>query len=253
VLRGFDDDVRDVLHASMARRGLKVLTERVFTRIEKRPEGLQAHTTKGDTLVADAIMLAIGRRPNSGGIGLERAGVATGLHGRIEVDEFSRTNVENIYAIGDVTDLLTLTPVAIHHAMCFVKTAFENKPTRPDHDHVPSAVFSTPEIATVGLSEARALEQGYAIDVYKSEFRPLRIVLSDGGDRMMMKLIVDQKTGKVLGCHVFGANAAEIVQLVAVALKMGATKADFDATIALHPSAAEELVTMRTKAYSKKA
>jgi glutathione reductase (NADPH) len=251
VLRGFDDDLRDALHASMARRGLHVLTDSIFTSIEKHGSGLRAQTSKGETLIADEIMLAIGRYPNTAGLSLDRIGIATGSRGKIVVDEFSRTNIDNIYAIGDVTDRLALTPVAIHDAMCFVKTAFEGTPTQPDHALVPTAVFSTPEIGTVGLSEARALELGHAIDVYKSTFRPLRQALSAGGDRTMMKLVVDGKTGKVLGCHIFGAEAAEMIQLAAVALKMGATKAQFDATLALHPTAAEELVTMRTKAYSK--
>ncbi len=251
VLRGFDEDLRDALHASMARRHLRVITDSIFTAIEKHGGGLRAQTSKGETLIADKIMLAIGRHPNTAGLNLERAGIATGSRGRIEVDEFSRTNIDNVYAIGDVTDRLALTPVAIHDAVCFVKTAFEGTPTQPDHALVPTAVFSTPEIGTVGFSEARALELGHAIDVYKSKFRPLRLALSEAGDRTMMKLIVEGKTGKVLGCHIFGPEAAEMIQLVAVALKMGATKAQFDATLALHPSAAEELVTMRTKAYSK--
>ncbi len=251
VLRGFDEDLRDALTASMARRGLRVITGSIFTSIEKLGGGLCAQTSTGQTLIADKIMLAIGRHPNTAGLGLDRIGVATGSRGKIVVDEFSRTNIENIYAIGDVTDRLALTPVAIHDAVCFVKTAFEGTPTRPDHTLVPTAVFSTPEIGTVGLSEARALELGHAIDVYKSSFRPLRLALAEGGDRTMMKLVVGQETGKVLGCHIFGPEAAELIQLVAVALKMGATKAQFDATLALHPSAAEELVTMRTKSYSK--
>jgi glutathione reductase (NADPH) len=251
VLRGFDDDLRDALHASMARRGITVLTDSVFTKIEQRGRELHVKTSQGKMLVADQCMLAIGREPNSEGLGLEHAGVKTGKRGRVEVDEYSRTNVENIYAVGDVTDRLALTPVAIHEAMCLVKTIFEDTPTRPDHELVPTAVFSTPEIGTVGLTEAQALERGHAIDVYKSVFRPLRMVLAEGGDRTLMKLIVDQKSDKVLGCHIFGPDAAEIVQMVAVTLKMGATKAQFDSTIALHPSAAEELVTMRTKSYSK--
>jgi glutathione reductase (NADPH) len=251
VLRGFDEDIRDALHASMQRRGLRVLPEQMFTAVEREGGEIIAKTTAGERLVADKLMLAWGRLPNTGGLGLERVGVVTGKNGRIEVDRFSRTNVENIYAIGDVTDRLALTPVAIHEAMCFVKTVFQNEPTCPDHALVPTAVFTTPEIGTVGISETKALEHGHAIDVYKSTFRPMRFTLSGGGDRMMMKLIVDQKTDKVLGCHIFGADASEIVQVVAVAMKMGATKAQFDATVALHPSAAEELVTMRTKSYSK--
>ncbi|HEY0266740.1 MAG TPA: glutathione-disulfide reductase, partial [Rhizomicrobium sp.] len=157
----------------------------------------------------------------------------------------------NIYAVGDVTDRIQLTPVAIHEAMCFVETAFKDNPTKPGHDNVASAVFTTPEIAVVGLSETKALLKGHSIDVYKSTFKSLLHTLDGRAVRTDMKLIVDQKTDKVLGCHIFGDHAAEIVQVVAVCLRMGATKADFDGTIALHPTAAEELVTMRTKSYSK--
>lgn len=251
VLRGFDEDIRDGLMASMERRGLKVLPECMFTAVEKHGDEIIAKATTGERLVADKLLLAWGRVPNTQGLGLDKVGVATGKNGRIEVDTFSRTSIENIFAIGDVTDRLQLTPVAIHEAMCFVKTAFQNEPTHPDHALVPTAVFTTPEIGTVGMSEEKALEHGHSIDVYKSTFRPMRFVMSGGGDRMLLKLIVDQTTGKVLGCHIFGPEASEIVQIVAVAMKMGATKKDFDATIALHPSIAEELVTMRTKSYSK--
>jgi len=251
VLRGFDEDMRDALHASMERRGIKVMTERLLTGVEKEGDQLVATTTHGERLATDKILLAWGRTPNVQGLGLENAGVVTCKNGRVDVDGFSRTNIENIYAIGDVTERLSLTPVAIHEAMCFVKTAFQDTPTRPDHALVPTAVFTTPEIGTVGMSEDKALEHGHAIDVYKSTFRPLRNVLSGIGDRVVMKLVVEQKTDLVLGCHIFGPDAAEIAQIVAVAMKMGATKAQFDSTIALHPSIAEELVTMRTKSYSK--
>ncbi len=196
-------------------------------------------------------MLAIGRVPNTGMLHVGKAGVDLGKKGEIIVDAYSRTNVPHIYAIGDVTDRLALTPVAIHDAMCFARTAFENKPTRVDHHLVPTAVFTTPEIGTVGLSEQLALTRGHAIDVYKSTFRPLQITMSDRDEKMIMKLVVEQQTDKVLGCHILGPAAAEMIQVVAVALKMGATKAQFDATVALHPSAAEELVTMRAKSYSK--
>ena len=251
VLRGFDEDLRDGLMASMERRGITVLVERLFTSVERDGEAIVAKTTAGERLVADKLLLAWGRVPNSDGLNLAAAGIVTGKNGRIEVDAYSRTNVDNIYAVGDVTDRLQLTPVAIHEAMCFVKTAFRDTPTRPDHALVPTAVFTTPEIGTVGMSEETALAHGHAIDVYKSTFRPMRFVLAGEGDRMMMKLIVDSKTDRVLGCHLFGPDASEMVQIVAVAMKMGATKAQFDATVALHPSAAEELVTMRTKSYSK--
>jgi glutathione reductase (NADPH) len=251
VLRGFDEDMRDALEASMQRRGIAVLHERKFASLECESGKLICTTTADERLTADKFLLAWGRLPNTEGLGLECAGVTTGKNGRIDVDGWSRTNIENIYAIGDVTDRLALTPVAIHEAMCFVKTAFQDEPTRPDHALVPTAVFTTPEIATVGMSEEKALQHGHAIDVYKSSFQPMRLALSGGGDRMVMKLVVEQKTDKVLGCHIFGESAAEIVQLVAVAMKMGASKAQFDMTVALHPSAAEELVTMRTKSYSK--
>ncbi|HTK79309.1 MAG TPA: glutathione-disulfide reductase [Rhizomicrobium sp.] len=251
VLRGFDEDMRDCLMAEMHRNGLRVICNRNFTRIDRRDGALFALTDHDEILEADAIMLAVGRRPNTDGLGLEKAGVALGRKGEVKVNEFSRSNIANIFAIGDVTDRLQLTPVAIHEAMCFARTVFEQKPTPVDHHLVPTAVFSRPEIATVGLTEANALEKGYAIDVYQSTFRPLKHTLSGRETRARFKLIVDAKTDKVLGCHIFGFDAAEIMQVVAVALKMGATKADFDNVVALHPTAAEELVTMRARSYSK--
>jgi glutathione reductase (NADPH) len=196
-------------------------------------------------------MLAIGRMPNTMALHVEMAGVELGKRGEVKVDEYSRTSVPHIYAVGDVTDRVQLTPVAIHEAMCFVETAFKNNPTRPDHIHVPSAVFTTPELAVVGLTEVGALARGHCIDVYKSIFRPLLHTLGGRLVRTHMKLIVDAKSDKVLGCHMLGDHASEIIQIVAVCLKMGATKRDFDGTIALHPTAAEELVTMRAKSYSK--
>jgi glutathione reductase (NADPH) len=250
-LRGFDDDMRTVLCESMQERGIEVLLGCEFTKIEKRGAGLYAETNKGGKIDCDQIMLAIGRMPNTMALHVEKAGVELGKRGEVKVDHYSRTSVPHIYAIGDVTDRLQLTPVAIHEAMCFVETAFKNNPTRPDHVHVPSAVFSTPEVASVGLTEAKALGLGHAIDVYKSTFKPLLHTLGGRPVRTHIKLIVDARTDKVLGCHIFGDHAAEIIQIVAVTLKMGATKKDFDSTIALHPTAAEELVTMRTKSYSK--
>ncbi|HEX2761817.1 MAG TPA: FAD-dependent oxidoreductase, partial [Rhizomicrobium sp.] len=208
-------------------------------------------TNKGAVIECDQILLAIGRQPNTMALHVEKAGVELGKKGEVKVDEYSRTTNPHIYAIGDVTDRLQLTPVAIHEAMCFVETAFRNNPTRPDHTHVPSAVFTTPELAAIGLTETRALGLGHSIDVYKSTFRPLLHTLGGRSVRTHMKLIVDAKTDKVLGCHIFGDHASEIIQIVAVTMKMGATKKDFDGTIALHPTAAEELVTMRTKSYSK--
>jgi glutathione reductase (NADPH) len=250
-LRGFDEDLRDALMASMQRRNLDVLLGCEFTGIEKRGDCLHAETNKGAVIECDQVMLAIGRMPNTMALHVEKAGVKIGKRGEVLVDEYSRTSADNIYAIGDVTDRIQLTPVAIHEAMCFVKTVFENKPTSPDHELVASAVFTTPELATVGMSEMKALGMGHAIDVYKSTFKPLKHTMTGSEERSLFKLIVDAKTQKVLGCHIFGWGAAEIVQMAAVALKMGATKQDFDATVALHPTAAEELVTMRTKSYSK--
>lgn len=250
-LRGFDDDMRDALCDSMTSRGLDVLLGCEFTKIEKRGDALHAETNKGAVIECDQIMLAIGRLPNTLMLHVEKAGVELGMKGEVKVDEYSRSSAPHIYAVGDVTDRMQLTPVAIHEAMCFVETAFKDNPTRPDHLDVPSAVFTTPELAAVGMSETRALGEGHSIDVYKSTFRPLLHTLGGRPVRTLMKLIVDAKTDKVLGCHIFGDHASEIIQIVAVAMKMGATKKDFDGTIALHPTAAEELVTMRTKSYSK--
>jgi glutathione reductase (NADPH) len=250
-LRGFDEDLRDSVLESMKRRGIEVLLGCEFTGIEKRGNCLHAETNKGAVIECDQVMLAIGRAPNTDGLHVERAGVTLGRKGEIIVDQYSRTSAEHVYAIGDVTDRLQLTPVAIHEAMCFVKTVYENKPTSPDHELVPSAVFTTPEIATVGMSEMKALGLGHTIDVYKSTFKPLKHTMTGSEERSAFKLIVDQKTQQVLGCHIFGWGAAEIIQIVAVAMKMGAKKSDFDSTVALHPTAAEELVTMRTNTYSR--
>jgi len=250
-LRSFDEDLRDALMDSMKRRNIDVMLGCEFTKVEKRGDCLHAETNKGGVIECDQIMLAIGRAPNTEALHVEKAGVQLGKKGEVVVDKYSRTSAENIYAIGDVTDRLQLTPVAIHEAMCFVKTAFENKPTSPDHDLVSSAVFTTPEIGTVGMSEMKALGMGHSIDVYKSTFKPLKHTLTGSEERSLFKMIVDQQTQEVLGVHIFGWGAAEIIQLAGVALKMGAKKSDFDSTIALHPTAAEELVTMRTKSYSK--
>ncbi len=250
-LFGFDDDMREALFLSMQERGIEVLPRSQFTTVEKRGDCLHAETSRGVMIECEQIMLAIGRKPNTASLHVEKADVELGRRGEVKVDEYSATSASHIYAVGDVTDRIQLTPVAIHEAMCFVETAFGNNPTRPDHVHVPSAVFSTPELAGIGLTETKALAKGHSIDVYKSVFRPLLHTLGGRSVRTHMKLIVDAATDKVLGCHIFGDHASEIIQVVAVALKMGATKADFDGTVALHPTAAEELVTMRTRSYSK--
>ena len=250
-LFGFDEDMREALFNSMQERGIKVLPRSQFTMVERRGDCLHAETNKGVVIECEQIMLAIGRQPNTASLNLDKAGVGLGHRGEVKVDEYSRTSADHIYAVGDVTDRVQLTPVAIHEAMCFVETAFKNNPTKPDHVHIASAVFSTPELAGVGLTEAKALAKGHSIDVYKSIFHPLLHTLGGRPVRTHMKMIVDSATRKVLGCHIFGDHASEIIQIVAVALRMGATKADFDGTIALHPTAAEELVTMRSKSYSK--
>ncbi|MDE2473566.1 MAG: glutathione-disulfide reductase [Alphaproteobacteria bacterium] len=247
ILRGFDEDLRDQLQASLQSRGIRLLLETGFRRCVRTATGITAVTLNGDEIEADHVMLAIGRLPSTYGLGLENAGVKLRPSGRVEVDAWSRSSVPNIYAIGDVTGRIELTPVAIHEAMCFAKTVYGGQPTAPDHELVPTAVFTRPEIGTVGMSEERALARGYTIDIYKTSFRPLKNTLSGRTERMMMKLVVCAKTRQVLGCHIFGPDAGEMIQLVAIALKLGATKDQFDATIAVHPTMAEELVTLRTK------
>jgi len=247
ILRGFDEDLRDQLQASLQTKGIRLLLETGFQRCVRTATGITAVTLNGDEIEADHVMLAIGRLPSTRGLGLENAGVVLRPSGRVDVDAWSRSSVPNIYAIGDVTGRVELTPVAIHEAMCFAKTVYGGQPTAPDYEFVPTAVFTRPEIGTVGMSEERALARGNTIDIYKTSFRPLKNTLSGRAERMMMKLVVCTETQQVLGCHIFGPDAGEMIQLVAVALKMGATKAQFDATIAVHPTMAEELVTLRTK------
>jgi glutathione reductase (NADPH) len=195
-------------------------------------------------------MFAIGRRPNVAGIGLEKLGVRIHEHGGIEVDEYSRTSVPNVYAVGDVTNRVNLTPVAIREGHAFADTVYGGKPTPVDHTNVPTAVFSEPEVGVVGLTEAQARERLVKLDVYKTTFRPMKATLSGRNTRSFMKLLVDGVTDRVVGCHIVGPDAGELIQIVGIAMKMGATKADFDATMAVHPTAAEELVTMREKAMS---
>ena len=247
ILRGFDEDMRDGLMEEYNRRWLKVLCGRVFTRIDKTPAGLVGQLSDGSRIETDAIMFAIGRSPNTKGLGLEKAGIEQGWDGHVVVDAASKTNVDNIYAVGDVTDRVQLTPVAIREGHAFADTIFGGKPWTVSHDLIPTAVFSTPEIGTVGLAEHEARERCAKLDIYKARFRPMKGTISGREERTVMKLLVDGDSGKVVGCHVLGPDAGEIVQMAAIAMKMGATKADFDATMALHPSAAEELVTMRDK------
>ncbi len=247
ILRGFDEDLRDGLTLEMFKRGIDVRCNAEIAAIEKGWSQYTATLKDGSTLEADRVMYATGRVPNTAGIGLEAAGVKMGENGEILVDEQSRSSVDNIYAVGDVTDRVNLTPVAIREGHAFADTVFGSRPATVDHDLIPTAVFATPEIGTVGLPEHEAREQYPKLDVYKANFRPLKHTLSGRDERMLMKLLVDGETDRVVGCHVMGADAAEIVQMAAIAMRMRATKVDFDATMALHPSASEELVTMREK------
>jgi glutathione reductase (NADPH) len=247
ILRGFDDDMRDGLTEALIRRGIKVITGQTIASIAPVADGQAVQLSGGVTLAADEVMLAIGRAPNVAGLGLEAAGVKLGARGEIPVDAYSATNVPGIYAVGDVTDRANLTPIAIREGHAFADTVFGGKPTKVSHARIPTAVFSTPEIGTVGLSETDARKAGHELDIYKANFRPMKATLSGATDRMIMKLVVDAKSQLVLGCHVLGPDAGEIIQMAAIALELGATKADFDRTVALHPSAAEELVTMREK------
>jgi glutathione reductase (NADPH) len=247
ILRGFDADLQDGLMAEMAKKNLTVMTETNIKAIAKSKSGFTVTLDNGEALQTGLVMYATGRRPNTLGLGLDRADVHLTEHGAIAVDGLSRTNVENIYAIGDVTDRLNLTPVAIADGIAFAETVFNNNPTPVDHETVATAVFSQPEIGTVGLTEAQAREKYGRIDIYKSGFRPLKHTLSGRDENMMMKLIVDADSDRVLGCHILGEAAGEMAQCLGIAVKMGATKADFDCTMAVHPTAAEELVTMRDK------
>ncbi len=247
ILRGFDDDVRDHLTAEMKKKGIDVVTGQVFTKIEKDGDVLKGTLKNGEVLEAGQIMFAIGRAPYTQGLGLEHAGVETKANGAIKVDEYSKTNVDHIYAVGDVTDRVALTPVAIREGHAVADNLFNGKDIAMDHSLIPTAVFSQPEIGTVGLTEAEARDKYGDVDIYKSTFRPMKHTLSGRDERMLMKLIVEPKSDKVVGCHIMGPDAGEMAQLLGISVKMGATKADFDSTMAVHPTASEELVTMRTK------
>jgi glutathione reductase (NADPH) len=247
ILRGFDQDLRDGLSAALQQRGVRIVTGDRIVEIARSQDGLTASLSGGSAIEADQVMFAIGRNPNVEGLGLAHVGVERGWNGHIVVDEMSRSSVPGIFAVGDVTDRVNLTPVAIREGHAFADSEFGSKPWCADHALIPTAVFSTPEIGTVGQPEHVARERDEKIDVYKTRFRPMRNVLAGRDERTMMKLIVCGDSGRVLGCHVLGPDAAEIVQMAAVAIRLNATKADFDQTMALHPSAGEELLTMRDK------
>ncbi|MEP1207978.1 MAG: glutathione-disulfide reductase [Rhizobiaceae bacterium] len=251
ILRGFDNDLRELLHEEYEKRGIRIITEQEITKLEAGEGGSRkASLSGGDVLEVDQVMFALGRLPLTDGLGLDKAGVKTDARGYIPVDDYSRTNVDHIWAVGDVTDRVQLTPVAIHESMCFVATEFRNDPQRPDHEMIPTAVFSHPEIGTVGLTEEEAGQKFAKLNVYRANFRPMKHTLSGRDSRMLMKLIVDRETEKVVGAHILGPDAGEMAQILAIPMKMGATKEDFDRTMALHPSAAEELVTMYEPSYT---
>jgi len=249
ILRGFDEDVRVHVRSEMEMAGITILTGCTITKVDKHGKELTSHLSNGSSIASNQVMFAIGRHPNIRGLGLEKAGVAINpSNGGIAVDGFSRTSVPNIYAIGDVTHRLNLTPVAIREGHAFADTVFGKRAVEVDHSNIPTAVFSQPEVGTVGLTEEQARAQFSHVDIYKTAFRPIKSTMSGRDTRVLMKLVVDGVTDRVLGCHIVGDSAAETIQAVAIAVKMKATKADFDATIALHPTVAEEIVTIRRPA-----
>jgi len=250
ILRGFDDDVREHLRGEMVKRGIRIITKQTVAAVEKVEHGYDVELSDHEQVMADLVMFATGRKPNVHGLGLEAAGVKLGETGGVAVDEFSKTTVENIYAVGDVTNRINLTPVAIREGHAFADTVYGGKPTPVDHSNVPTAVFSDPELGVIGLTETQARERLNKVDIYKTSFRPMKATLSGRDTRVFMKLVVDGITDQVVGCHIAGPDAGELIQVIGIAVKMRATKADFDATMAVHPTAAEELVTMREKAVS---
>ena len=249
ILRKFDNDLRQILNDAMIAKGIRIVYGTTISKVEKSDNALSVTLSNGEKLNAGQVMLAMGRLPNTQGLGLDKAGVKCDDKGAIIVDKYMTTSASNIWAVGDVTDRVQLTPVAIHEAMCFIQTAFHNNPTVPDHDLIATAVFSQPEIGTVGLTEEEAVKKYEKVEVYRALFRPMRNTLSGSSEKMLTKLIVDGDTHIVVGAHILGPDAGEMAQLLGVILKGKLTKDVFDATMALHPSASEELVTMYKPSY----
>ncbi|MGJ8584989.1 MAG: glutathione-disulfide reductase [Marinosulfonomonas sp.] len=245
ILRGFDDEARGHIAEMIRARGVDLHVGTDAARIEKRDDGLWVKATDGREATFDAVVYATGRLPNSTGLGLEELGVSLGRRGEIEVDDYSQTSVPSIYAVGDVTDRINLTPIAIREGAAFVETVFNGNPTKPDHDLVPSAVFTQPEYGSVGLTEEQARDAG-PIEVYCAAFRPMQLAFIGKDERVFYKLIVCADTRKILGAHIIAPGAGEMIQMVGVAIKMGATKEDFDRTVAVHPTMSEEIVLMKT-------
>ncbi|MEQ9695753.1 glutathione-disulfide reductase [Shimia sp. SDUM112013] len=245
ILRGFDDEARGLVSEEMCQRGIKLHLGTNIVRMQKEGDKIRVVATNGDENLFDQVMFATGRSPNSDGLGLEEIGVKLGRKGEVVVDDYSQTAVPSVYAVGDVTDRVNLTPVAIREGMAFVETVFKGNPTKPDHELIPTAIFTQPEMGTVGLSEEDAAEQE-PIEVYATSFKPMQQSFAGRSERVLMKLVVSQKTRKVLGCHIVAPGAGEMIQLAGIAVKMGATKEDFDRTVAVHPTMSEEIVTMKT-------
>lgn len=248
ILRGFDSDIQDHLSGEIVKKGIDLKLNTNVSAIELENDGSKKVTlTDGSSMTVDCVLFATGRAPNTEALNLENTGVELGRKGEVKVDKYSRTNVESIFAVGDVTDRIALTPVATMEGHAFADTFFGNNERFADHSNVPSAVFSQPPVGSVGLSEEQAREQFSSVDTYTSEFRILKHTITDNTERTMMKLIVDTETDVVVGAHMVGPDAAEIMQGIAIAVKCGAKKSDFDATVGIHPSTAEEFCTMRTK------
>jgi glutathione reductase (NADPH) len=247
LLRGFDAELGTRMAEEMSAKGVNICFGCEPAAIRKK-KGLEIEFTDGRIEQTDLVMFATGRRPNTAKLGLESAGVELAADGAVVVDRYSKSTVDSIHAVGDVTNRINLTPVATAEAMWLARTLFRGEPTPVDHENVPTAVFANPNLATVGLSEEKARERFGAIDIYKASFRALKVVMSDKPERTFMKLVVDRASQRVVGAHMIGADAGEIIQGIALAVKLGATKAQLDATIGIHPTAAEEFVTLRDKA-----
>lgn len=247
ILRGFDQDMRDGLHAALRHAGIDLRPMTLPTAIERTAEGLSVTLSDGSALIVDQVLVATGRAPATHDLGLEGLGVKLDSLGEVVVDRFSTSTVPSIHAVGDVTNRINLTPVAVREGHALADTLFGGKPTAVDHANVASAVFTTPEIGTVGLTEIQARDAFDIVDIYKATFRPMKAVLSGRADTTIMKIVVDGSSDRVIGIHVLGHEAGEMIQLISIAVHMGATKADFDATMAVHPTMAEELVTMRAR------
>ncbi|PZX09420.1 glutathione-disulfide reductase [Celeribacter halophilus] len=244
ILRGFDDEARGHIAELIRGQGVNLHVGSDVERLEKRDGGIWVKATDGREGLFDVVLYATGRKPNTAGLGLEEAGVSLGRGGAVVVDEYSQTNIPSIFAVGDVTDRIQLTPVAIREAVAFHETVFKGNPMKPDHANVPSAIFTQPEYGAVGLTEEQARDEG-PVEIYSAAFRPMQNSFIEKNERVMFKLIVCAETRRVLGCHIIAPHAGEMIQLAGVAIKMGATKEDFDATVAVHPTMAEEIVLMK--------